>query len=63
MGPGQHLGRPEIERTILRIVENLEVVERRAIFGVAVAVPVLGRRRAVDTVVAHYDWKSKILTQ
>ena len=63
VGAGQHLGRPQFPRHVLRVVEDLQVVERRPVRGVAVAVPELTRRGTGDAVVAHQDRQSEVAAE
>lgn len=60
VGSGDQLGGPEFERGILGIVEDLQVVQPRRVYGAAVPVPSLRRGRALDPVVAHVGREGEV---
>ena len=50
---GNDFGGAHLDRGVLGVVEYLEVIEARSVDGTAVAVPIVGRGRAGDAVVAE----------
>ena len=60
---GEQLSRAHVRRGVLRIVEDLEVVDLRPPLGAAVAVPLLRGLRALDAVAAHEDRQTEVAPQ
>ena len=60
---GQQLSRAHVRRGVLRVVEDLEVVDLRSPLGAAVAVPFLRGLRALDAVAAHQNRQAEVASQ
>ena len=60
---GQQLRRAHLGRGLLRVVEDLEVVDLRSPLGAAVAVPLLRGLRALDAMAAHEDRQAEVASQ